>query len=161
MMEQENDQNRELKAQITAIRSGHRASIIDTLSEIRKASNTVILPELFNLLLEQEDEVIIQEVSSLLCDLKVPEAAALLVEALDNPAYQSITRILTEACWQNGLPYGEYADTFVRLTISADYETAIEAFTVLEEAIGDLEPACGFYSGVRACVSWSEEISCR
>jgi len=113
---------------------------MDTLKEIRKESNIDIIPELFDLLLDQEDEQIIQEVSSVLNDLKIQEAVPILVEALDNPVYEPITQILAAACWQNGLSYDKYAASFTRLAISADLETAIEAFTVLEEAVGDLEP---------------------
>lgn len=139
-MDSEKNKKEQLKEQINAIRSGNRTTVMDALKEIRKESNIAILPELFDLLLEQEDEEIIQEVSSLLSDLKIQEAAPILSEALEKPIYKPITRILAAACWQNGLSYGKYATTFTRLVISADYETAIEAFTVLEEAVGDLEP---------------------
>jgi len=139
-MDAEKNKKEQLKGQISAIRSGNRTSILDALKEIRQESNIAIIPELFDLLLEQENEEIIQEVSSLLNDLKIQEAAPILAEALQNPTYKPISRMLAAACWQNGLSYGKYANTFVSLTISADYETAIEAFTVLEEAVGDLEP---------------------
>lgn len=140
-MDTEKNSKEQLKRQINAIRSGNRGSIMDALKEIRMESNIAILPELFDLLLEQEEnEEIVQEVASLLNDLKIQEAAPLLAEALENPTYEPITRILTAACWQNGLVYGKYASSFVRLAISSDYETAIEAFTVLEEAVGDLAP---------------------
>ncbi len=139
-MDTENNKKEQLKGQISAIRSGNRTSIMDTLREVREESNIAIIPELFDLLLDQEDEEIIQEVSSLLNDLKIQEAAPILAEALENPAYEPITQILAAACWQNGLSYGKYAGTFTSLAISADFETAIEAFTVLEEAVGNLEP---------------------
>ncbi len=128
-----------LKRQIDALRSGNRTSVMDTLREIRNESNIDILPELFNLLLEQDNEEIIREVSSLLNDLKLQEAAPILAEALENPAYEPITRILAAACWQNGLSYGKYTEAFTRLILKSDLETAIEAFTVLEEAVGELE----------------------
>lgn len=128
-----------LKEQIKAIRSGNRITVMDALKEIRKDSSVDILTELFDLLVEQEDEEIIHEVASILNDLKLQESAPILVEALDNPDYESITRILASACWQNGLSYGKYAESFTKLIIKADLETAIEAFTVLEEAVGELE----------------------
>jgi len=138
-METEKNNKEILKEQIRAIRSGNRTTIMDALKEIRKDSKIDILPELFDLLLEQEDEEIIHEVSSLLNDLKLQDAAPVLVEALENPSYESITRILASACWQNGLAYGKYAESFTRLIIRADLETAIEVFTVLEEAVGEIE----------------------
>ena len=138
-METESNKKEQLKRQITALRSGNRSSLMDGLKEIRSDSNIDILPELFDLLLGQEDEEIIEEVSSLLNDLKIQEAAPILAEALGNPSFKDISRILAAACWQNGLSYSKYAETFTRLCIEADYETAIEAFTVLEEVVGDLD----------------------
>ena len=138
-MEKKDERKERLKGQIRAIRSGNRRSILEALKEIRSDSNVEILPELFDLLLEQEDEELIQEVSALLNDLKLQDAAPYLAEALVNPSYESITQILAAACWQNGLDYGKYARDFVRLFIKTDLETAIEIFTILEEAVGELE----------------------
>jgi hypothetical protein len=138
-METEKTNQEILKEQISALRSGNRTTVMDVLKEIRKDSKIDILPELFDLLLEQEDEEVIHEVSSLLNDLKLQEAAPILVEALENPDYKTITRILASACWQNGLAYGKYAESLTKLIIKADLETAIEVFTVMEEAVGEIE----------------------
>ena len=46
---------------------------------------------------------------------------------------------LVAACWQNGLSYGPYIDTFAEVVITGEYTAAIEAFTVIEEAVGELE----------------------
>lgn len=138
MSKKDNSKER-LKGQIRAIRSGNRRTILEALKEIRSDSNVEILPDLFDLLLEQEDEEIIQELSSLLNDLKLQEAVPYLAEALLNPAYKSISQILAAACWQNGLAYGLYAAEFTALFIKTDLETGIEIFTILEEAVGDLE----------------------
>lgn len=139
-METGNKTKAKLKEQISALRSGNRSTIMDAVKEIRKNSDVDILPELFDLLLDQDDEQIVLEVSNLLNDLKLKEAAPVLAEALLNPAYEAISRILAAACWQNGLSYGKYAEAFTKLIIETDLETAIELFTVLEEAVGDLEP---------------------
>ncbi len=129
----------QLRNQVKALRSGNRTTVMDAIREIRAESSISILPELFDLLPDQEDEEIIHAIASLLNDLKIQEAAQVLTEAIDNPAYQSITATLVAACWQNGLSYGKYAETFAGVVIHGEYETAIEAFTVLEEAIGELE----------------------
>jgi hypothetical protein len=87
----------------------------------------------------QEDEQILGEIAGLLNDLKDQEAADLLAAAIANPEYKTIRHTLLAACWQNGLSYGKYLGVFAEVLISADYVTAIEAFTVLEEAIGDVD----------------------
>ena len=131
--------NERLKSQITALHSGNRTTILVTLDKIRSMSNISILPELFDLLMVQEDEEIVRGITSLLNDLKLQEAAPVLADAIANPEYETIQTRLIAACWQNGLSYGEYADTFVHAAIHGSFETTIEAFTVLEEAIGELE----------------------
>ena len=135
----ENENKDRLRNQIIALRSGNRIAILDALREIRTQSNVSILPELFELLLDEENEEIIQGVTSLLNDLKVQDAAPVLTEAIANPEYHPIARILVAACWQNGLSYGKYADTFTRVAIEADFATSIEAFTVLEAAVGEID----------------------
>ncbi len=138
-MEPEEIYKNKLKSHIQSLRSGNRTAIFATLREVRSGGNVEILPGLFDLLLDQEDEQIIGEITSLLNDLKDQEAASLLAKAIGNPDYEKIVTMLVAACWQNGLSYGKYVETFVEVAITGDYATAIEAFTVIEEAAGDLE----------------------
>ena len=67
------------KQQINALRSGNRTAVLETLKELRSSGRVFILPELFNLLADQEDAEIISVTASLLNDLKDQEAAPLLV----------------------------------------------------------------------------------
>ena len=137
MEEKENDK---LRAQIQSLRSGNRSAILSTLKEFRVHGHISILPDLFDLLVEQESEEIIAEITSLLNDLKDQEGADLLSKAIANPDYREVQAHLVAACWQNGLAYGKYVDTFLEVVITGEYSAAIEAFTVIEEAVGDLEP---------------------
>ena len=137
MEEKENDK---LRAQIQSLRSGNRSAILSTLKEFRVHGQISILPDLFDLLVEQESEEIIAEITSLLNDLKDQEGADLLSKAIANPDFREVQTHLVAACWQNGLAYGKYVDTFLEVVITGEYSAAIEAFTVIEEAIGDLEP---------------------
>ncbi len=134
-----NNTSNKLKNQIQSLRSGNRSAILSTLKELRSGGNVSILPDLFELLLDQEDEQIISSISSLLSDLKDKDAVPALAKAIDNPENSKILTILVSACWQNGLSYGKQIDTFVKVVITGEYEAAIEAFTVIEEAVGDLE----------------------
>ncbi len=138
-MDSESEQKEKLKNQISALRSGNKIAILVTLKEIRTEGEASILPELFRLLLNMEDEQILAETGSLLNDLKDQQAASALAEAIADPEYKPIVRILVSACWQNGLSYGKYLDEFVRVAVHEDYATAVEAFTVIEGAIGEVE----------------------
>jgi hypothetical protein len=139
IMDPELEKKNKLRNQISALRSGNRTAILVTLKEIRREGDVSILPELFNLLIDQEDTQLVAETCSLLNDLKDQEAASILASAITNPEYKGIIQILVAACWQNGLSYGHYLDQFVQVAVKEDYATAIEAFTVIEGAIGEVE----------------------
>lgn len=138
-MDREEEKNDKLRSQIQTLRSGNQSAILSTVKELRVHGKIEILPELLDVLVEQENEEIITEISSLLNDLKDQEGAELISRAIAAPDYKELQSLLVAACWQNGLSYGKYIDTFVEVVISGTYEAAIEAFTVIEEAIGDLD----------------------
>jgi len=138
-MESANNNTIKLRNQIQSLRSGNRSAILTTLKELMTDGNVSILPDLIDLLLDHEDEQITGEISSLLNDLKDQDAVPFLSEAIGNPTYTKVLAILVSACWQNGLSYGKYIHTFVEVVISGEYNAAIEAFTVIEEAIGEME----------------------
>jgi hypothetical protein len=137
-MDAENSKPR-LKQQIESLRSSNRTAILSTLKDLRSDGDVSVLSELFQLLLVQEDREIQDEIAALLNDLKDQEAVVELADAIVNPEYQEIQSILVAACWQNGLSYGKHISAFVEVLISGEYAAAIEAFTVIEESIGELE----------------------
>jgi len=139
-MDPENDQKR-VARQIAALRSGNRSVILSSLKEVRMEGHVAVIPELFNLLLDQEDDQILLETRNILNDLKDPRAAEILAGAINQSSYEEIRSTLVAACWQNGLSYGDYLEEFVEAAIQGDYMTAIEAFTVIEGAIGEVEQA--------------------
>ena len=130
-----------LKQQIQTLRSGNRSAILTTLKELRGGGKSEILPELFEILASSEDPQVRSEIISLLNDLKNQETVPYLVEAIKNPDYSGIVAELVAACWQNGLSYGAHLNTFLEVAIHGEYDALIEAFTVMEEAIGDLDQA--------------------
>lgn len=141
MSEREENEKLQEKNFIAALRSGNRTSVVSALKEIRGTGKVTILPEVFELLLDQEDEQIYRESVALINDLKNKEAVPYLMEALRNPDYQPARQVLAASCWQSGLNYSKHIRTFIDLAIQDTYATAIEAFTVIENSVGDLEPA--------------------
>jgi len=137
---EENEKEREQKF-IAALRSGNRVSVVSALKDIRSTGKITILPEVLELLLNQEDEQIYNESVALINDLKNEEAVPYLVDALRDPEFQPARQVLAASCWQSGLNYSKHIRTFIDLAVEDNYATAIEAFTVIEDSIGYLEPA--------------------
>lgn len=134
------ERTQRLRHLINTLRSNNRSAILETIKELRIEGDVSVLPELFNLMLIQEDPEIHREIGSLLNDLKDKEASEILARAIANPEYKKIQLVLLAACWQNGLSYAKQLPTFVEVVVSGDYPAAVEAFTVIEEAVGELGP---------------------
>lgn len=127
------------KQQVSILRSGNSVAILDTIDEIRSTGKTTILPEIFELLLDTEDDEVMEACTGLLNDLKTEEGASYVVAALKNPRYRPVRQILVSSCWQSGLDYHDHAQLFAKIVLKDDYATAIEAFTVIENSLGDLD----------------------
>lgn len=142
---EENKAEQKLKAyeaeknQISTLRSGNSKAILSTLKEIRTTGRITILPEIFELMLITEEKEIISACHVLLSDLKTVDAVPLIISALKEEKFRSIRHLIVSSCWQNGLNYQTDILLFANIVIEDDYLTAIEAFTVIENSIGDLD----------------------
>ncbi|MGC9343278.1 MAG: hypothetical protein ACP5E3_11295, partial [Bacteroidales bacterium] len=81
------------------------------------------------------------EVISFLNDLKSQTSVKIFVDNLGSHRGKHYFAKLVSACWQNGLDYSEHIEFFINVVIQEDYASAIEAFTVIESNITNLEVA--------------------
>lgn len=129
------------KRNIQSLRSGNKKVIIDAISDIRKRGKISILPEIFELMLITEDEQVMEAAIKLLNDLKKKEAIPVMVSAITDTNYSTIQKELLAACWQSGLDYHEHIMVFIDVALKSDYASTLEAFTVIENCIGDISDA--------------------
>jgi hypothetical protein len=119
---------------IKKIYSTNQQTVISAIDELGQSGNSSYLPMLIDLLHSTLDNEVGERIITLLCELKHPDAAKYLVDAINDPKYLTIRETLTRTCWENGLDYTAYFGTFIRLLINSDYMTAFEAFTVIENS---------------------------
>lgn len=125
--------NRKLDKQLESdLFSAKSETVISVLKTLKEKGNVHYLPLLFDLLNSSPEENIEEEIKKILGNLKVREAAPVLVEALQQQKYIGIRKPLATACWQNGLNFKDHLPVFVTLVIEEDFETGFEAFTVIE-----------------------------
>jgi hypothetical protein len=125
--------NRKLDKKIeTDLFSAQSETVISALNSLKEKGNVHYLPLLFDLLKSSPEENVGEEIKKILGNLKVREAAPVLVEALQEKKYIDIRKPLATACWQNGLDFKNHLPVFVTLVIEEDFETGFEAFTVIE-----------------------------
>ncbi len=106
--------------------------VIAALEKISAHGNKLYIPVLFDLLLTKPGNEVTNEVLKLLSTVKAKETVTLFADALQNEKYKSIRKNILTTCWQNGLDYHDYLPVFVTIVIEDDWETAFEAFTVID-----------------------------
>ena len=123
------------KEWVAAFEGSDPARMIRTLYEIRNAGSTKILPFLFGFIHRKTDPGVRNEILKLLSEIKSQEAVPLIAASLDKNDFGDYLPAFVAACWQSGLDFSKHLRVFAGLFIQADYRTALEAFTVIEESI--------------------------
>lgn len=113
--------------------------VLDTIKEIRKTGHAHILPLLFNLVRKNPNQKVQEEVFLLLGQVKEKDCVNFVVEEISSGrSSKQISKIIA-SCWQSGLDYSKHILLFTKQFMLLDYQTAIEAFTVIEEWIHNSE----------------------
>lgn len=107
-------------------------TVISAIRVLEEHGNKTYLPILFELLIAHTEKSVRDEIQKLLGNIKDKESVLVFIEALKTPKYASIRKEITTACWQNGMDYSPHMDVFTDLVINENWETAFEAFTVIE-----------------------------
>ncbi len=106
--------------------------VLLALQQVKEIGNKAYLPLLFELLTANPEVEIQKEIRNLLANLKDKEAVPVLAEALQEKKYKTIRKDIATACWQNGLDYSSFMEVFIDIIIEEEFDTAFEAFTVIE-----------------------------
>ncbi len=124
---------------IQSLRSGNGKLIIEAISKVRKRGSITILSEIFELMRITEDNEVKEACINLLNDLKKKDVIPIILDAINDKNYLAIRKDLLASCWQSRLDYHEHTEIFIDIAINGDYANALEAITVIEECIGQLE----------------------
>ena len=124
----------------TDLFSSNTERVISAITLLREKGNKLYLPLLFELLVSQPDNEIVKAIEKLLGSIKSDDSVPYFTEALKNDKFKSIQKSILTACWQNGLDYAGYWPLFVEIVIQEEWETAFEAFTVIENMDNLPEP---------------------
>ncbi|MBN1990197.1 MAG: hypothetical protein JW783_12425 [Bacteroidales bacterium] len=119
---------------IQGIRNSSDESLILMLEEFRESGESFIVPAIIEQLFTDRTEKFTLEAVAFLADLKEQSCVPMLADGIR--AYQNNKDIsnLVSVCWQCRLNFIDELPLFFDLVINADYQTAFEAFTVIENA---------------------------
>lgn len=111
---------------------------IALLLELRNTGGLYLVKPLLEVLISNRSELLKRTIIDFLTDVNEKEAVDLYVEFIKtNFPSERITEVIT-ICWQSRLDFTKHIDIFFDILIRGDYQTAFEAFTVIENNIDDL-----------------------
>ncbi len=120
------------------LKSDDENKVFIAIKDLRARGNSSYMPELLNLLSNTTHEEIYREITRLLCDIKDTQVIPYLIDGITDDKYVGIRNTLVSACWQSGMNFSNDLDVFVDIFLKEDYLTALEAFSVIEQSIGQL-----------------------
>lgn len=130
------DKNTEYQRNILAtLENSSDEQAISMLLDLRESGGLYLLPVLFNILLSKRSEPLKKVVVEFITDIKDKNASLQFVQFLQsNYTHHNVTDIVA-VCWQSRLDFSEHLDIFFEILCGAEYQTAFEAFTVIENNI--------------------------
>lgn len=123
------------KEWIKLLESNSPVDVLMAIREIRNKGSITMLPYMFRLLNPSVNEVIRKSIIMLVSEIKVQAAAPIIVEALENMNFGEDRTSMVAACWQSGIDFSDHLPAFIKIFAEADYQTAVEAFSVIEESV--------------------------
>ncbi|MCK9563032.1 MAG: hypothetical protein M0R02_09985 [Bacteroidales bacterium] len=123
------------------LQSNNNAQILEAIQKIRNHGDVSLIPFLLNVYVTNSDSIIQKSVAECLYDIKNPLAAPVFIEALANKDFINAQIVVLQAMWQSGIDYSKYADSFIHILIHSDFETAIEAFSVIDSCAETIDVA--------------------
>jgi hypothetical protein len=114
--------------------SGNPFHIVNAIEKIKKSGNIAYLPDIFSIYWAGIDPSVKLSISNLITELKTEQGVSYIVDFLEDIDDENDLSYFTGACWQSVLDFSNFIDFFIKLAINGNYETSIEAFSVIENS---------------------------
>jgi hypothetical protein len=112
--------------------SKNEETVIKAIEIIRESGNIKDLENLAKVYSKIKSEKIQSMIFNVFCDLKTQESANTVVNLIKTEHNADILKMLVSSCWQSRLDYADSFEVFIDLVFSAPFETAFDAFTLIE-----------------------------
>jgi len=117
---------------IEKLNSSNESKINEAIAEIRQNGKPEFFPHMINLYKNSSSYIVKQQLFDTFIDIKDVNVIPYIVQTLKNPEYKNIKKDLLNICWQTSLDFIDYVDIFIEIFIFDDFETAFEAFTIID-----------------------------
>jgi len=124
---------RELSA---VLERGNKNDILDAILALKEGEPLegaiALLAALYD---STYDKLILKSIESFFNDIKYQSASSEVIAEIHKPWKANTISMLISSCWQSGLDYSVYLRDMAAAYLEADYATAIECMTVIEESV--------------------------
>ena len=125
-----------VKKELTeSLTSGNDTKIINAIQKIIAKDYFIFIPQLASLYVTSQNEEIKNLIYCSFYNLKKPESVLPVISVIEDKNIIKDNAMMIASCWNTGLDYAQHLELFTELVIASEYKTAIEAFTVIEEAM--------------------------
>lgn len=118
-----------------SLKSKDKKIVLSKLRELKTSGNANILPYILDLLESSDSSEIVQEVLNLIRDLRDQQSVPIIVDFIQKNIKGIYIGEIVSSCWQSRLDFHAYLNIFATCFLHGDYQTSLEAFTVIEEML--------------------------
>lgn len=116
----------------TIFESENESAIHDAIAYIHENGSLKTLPLLFDLLVTTTSDNTKNDIYNCLADTKDKNATSIFIEALHDSRFINEKARLISTMWQSNLDFSKHTADFIQLLLAENYETALEAHTIIE-----------------------------
>jgi hypothetical protein len=126
------------RAVISSIISLKDEQIISLIQDFRDNGELFIVEPLIDILFTNRSFSLKQEILQFVSDIKNPDAIEIIADSIQHHMGDRNNYGLVSACWQSNLDFSSKLSIFIEILCNSDYQTSFEAFTVIENSIGNV-----------------------
>jgi len=106
--------------------------VLQALKKSRKEGSAMVFQAILDVLKDTDEPLVESAIIEFLYDLKDETSIPILIQAIENEAFEYYSSFLIAAFWQSAIDGSDHIQLFVKKAIESDYMTALEALTVVE-----------------------------
>ncbi len=127
------------KSIFSDLKSIDKKTIEEALTHLREHGKAIDLIPLLDLMITTTDKEVLNSCVKFWADIKDKNVKQIILQAITDKKYTAIQKDMVAVCWQSSIDFTDSVAIFVDLLIHSDFETAFEAFTVIENLTGEID----------------------
>jgi len=138
VLEKKQGTNEKQKALISALKKSSDEEVMAMLIDLKEQGELFYVRTLLEILSENRSELLNKALVEYLSDIKLQDAVKIISDFVsENYADKDVNDIVVVS-WQSRLDFSKHLNPYIQILINANYKTAFEAFTVIENSIDSL-----------------------